>query len=75
MAQRINNTDDTPKTKLTRENLRGALEIYQFLRPYQKQFWLGLILLFLSSVSFMVFPFISGRIVDIAQGKTNFDFN
>ena len=75
MSSRNTTIADTPKTKLTRDNLRGALEIYQFLKPYQKQFWLGLILLFFSSVSFMVFPFISGRIVDIAQGKSNFDFN
>ncbi len=75
MASRINNAEDTPKTKLTRDNLRGALEIYQFLKPYQTQFWFGLILLFLSSVSFMVFPFISGRIVDIAQGKSDFSYN
>ena len=73
MARRFDsNTDTAPKTKLTRENLKATLEIYQFIKPYRSAFWLGLVLLFLSTTTFMIFPFLSGRIVDIAQGKTDF---
>lgn len=76
MARRFDSDNDTtPKTKLTRDNLKSALEIYAFIKPYRVAFWLGLFLLFISSSTFMVFPFLSGRIVDIAQGKTDFVSN
>ena len=73
--RRWNDQDDAPKTKVTRENFREALEIFQFIKPYKWSFWIGLILLFLSTMTFMVFPFLSGRIVDIAQGKHDYVFN
>ncbi len=64
--------DDAPKTKITKDSLRDALEIFQFVSPYKWQFIFGLILLFLSTSTFMIFPFLSGKVVDIAQGKTIF---
>jgi ATP-binding cassette, subfamily B, bacterial len=76
MARRRWDDDDkTPKTKLTKENIKAAKEIFIFIKPYRWSFWIGLILLFLSTTTFMIFPFLSGRIVDIAQGKTNFTFD
>ncbi len=67
--------DEAPKPKVTRETFKDALKIFEFIRPYRVSFWLGLVLLFLSTTTFMIFPFLSGRIVDIAQGKTNFTMN
>ena len=64
--------DDAPKVKLTRESLREALQMYRFIQPYKWEFWGGMVLLFLSTTTFMIFPFLSGRIVDIAQGKHDF---
>jgi ATP-binding cassette, subfamily B, bacterial len=64
--------DDAPKTKITKDSLRDALEIFQFVSPYKWQFIFGLVLLFLSTSTFMIFPFLSGKVVDIAQGKTTF---
>jgi ATP-binding cassette, subfamily B, bacterial len=64
--------DDAPKVKLTRESMREALQMYSFIRPYKWSFWGGMVLLFLSTTTFMIFPFLSGRIVDIAQGKHDF---
>ncbi len=64
--------DDAPKVKLTRESLREALQMYRFIQPYRWSFWGGMVLLFLSTTTFMIFPFLSGKIVDIAQGKTDF---
>ena len=66
--------EDAPKPKLTRENLRQALAIFEFIRPYQASLILGLILLFLSSLVFMVFPYAAGEMVDIAQGSSDFEF-
>ncbi len=70
--RRWDNNDDAPKVKLTRESMREALQMYSFIRPYKWSFWGGMVLLFLSTTTFMIFPFLSGRIVDIAQGKHDF---
>ncbi|MBL7815872.1 MAG: ATP-binding cassette domain-containing protein [Saprospiraceae bacterium] len=72
--RRWDDNDDAPKTKLTKESLREALQMYNFIRPYRWSFWIGMILLFLSTTTFMIFPFLSGRIVDIAQGKHDFTY-
>ncbi|MEI2625667.1 MAG: hypothetical protein V9G23_18515 [Giesbergeria sp.] len=34
------------KQRLSRENLREALKIFEFVRPYRRQFVFGLVLLF-----------------------------
>jgi ATP-binding cassette, subfamily B, bacterial len=71
--RRFDDSDDNlPKVKLTREKVREALKIFAFIKPYRWSFRLGLVLLFISTSTFMIFPFISGTIVDIAQGKTDF---
>jgi ATP-binding cassette, subfamily B, bacterial len=67
--------DNAPKTKITKDNIKAVGEIFQFIRPYRWSFWVGMILLFLSTTTFMIFPFLSGRIVDIAQGKHDFIFH
>jgi ATP-binding cassette, subfamily B, bacterial len=61
--------ESTPKPRLTRENLREALGIFEFIRPYRWHFFTGLVLLFLSSSVFLVFPAIIGQMLDVAQGK------
>ena len=69
----MQNKEET-KPKLTRESLREALKIFEFVRPYRWQFIFGLVLLFLSSGIFMVFPYIIGKMLDVAQGVVvNFD--
>lgn len=62
------------KTKLSRESLKQALVAFQFIKPYKWSFFIGLILLFLSSMIFMVFPFLIGQLVDVAQGAEGFTY-
>jgi len=50
-------------------SLRDSLGIFEFVRPYRWSFIIGLVLLFLSSTVFMVFPYIVGIMLDVAQGK------
>jgi ABC-type multidrug transport system fused ATPase/permease subunit len=59
------------RPRISRKSLMEALKIFEFVRPYRWQFIFGLILLFLSSAVFMVFPFSVGLMLDIAQGKPN----
>ena len=56
------------RPKLSRETLRDALKIFAFVKPYKWQFISGLLLLFLSSTVFLVFPKIIGQMLDVAQG-------
>ena len=67
---------DSPKDspKLSREKLQKALEIFKFIKPYRWSLFVGLLLLFLSSMVFMVFPFLSGELINIAQGSSKYPY-
>lgn len=43
--------------------------MFEFIRPYRWSFILGLVIIFLSSLTFMFFLFLPGEMVDIMQGK------
>jgi len=60
--------DNGSRQRVSQERLREALQIFTFVRPYRTQFVVGMILLFLSSTVFMVFPFLIGVMMDVAQG-------
>lgn len=61
--------EEKSRPKLTRESLREALKIFVYIRPYQVQFIFGLVLLFLGSTVFLIFPALIGRSLDVAQGN------
>jgi ATP-binding cassette, subfamily B, bacterial len=67
---RWGNNDDAPKVKLNRESFREGLKMFEFIRPYKWAFILGLVIIFLSSLTFMFFLFLPGEMVDIMQGKS-----
>jgi ABC-type multidrug transport system fused ATPase/permease subunit len=49
---------DTPKLKVNRENLREALIIFDYVRPYRWVFASGLLFIALSSATTMAFPYL-----------------
>ena len=63
---------ETEKPKLTWDKLKQSLQVFRFIRPYRWHFILGLVLLFLSSLVFMVFPYLSGLMIDVAQGNSQY---
>ena len=63
--------DDASRPKLGKESLRESLKIFRFIQPYKWQFILGMFLLFLSSLTFMIFPALIGEMLDEAQGNGN----
>jgi ATP-binding cassette, subfamily B, bacterial len=67
---RWGNDDDAPKVKLSRESFREGLKMFEFIRPYKWSFILGLVIIFLSSLTFMVFMYLPGEMVDIRQGNS-----
>lgn len=54
--------------------VKEALKIFRFVRPYRWKLVIGLVLLFVSSMVFMIFPFLSGELINIAQGKSKYPF-
>ncbi len=69
MARRNQDLADTPKVKVTQESFREAIKSLDFIRPYRWSLFGGMILLFLTSMIFMVMPWLIGQMVDVAQGK------
>ncbi|MCB9288782.1 MAG: ATP-binding cassette domain-containing protein [Lewinellaceae bacterium] len=73
MRRRTKAADEKTRPNLSREKLLEAARIFHFIRPYRWPFFLGLVLLFISSLVFMIFPYLSGLMVDVAQGKAELD--
>lgn len=67
MAARKNANDDAPKAKLTKESLKKALRLYSFLKPYKFKFLVGMLFLFLTSATALIFPLLMGKLVDAAN--------
>lgn len=58
------------KSKLSLgESLKKAGRIFKFLRPWRTQFIIGNILLLVSSLATMTFPFLMGKLIDTATAK------
>ncbi|PPL03869.1 ABC transporter ATP-binding protein [Parapedobacter indicus] len=76
--QRLNSGDtpseDLPKPKLTKTTLRKAAKLLAYLRPYRTKFIVGMVFLFLSSLTALTFPALLGAMIDAAQGKVKYDW-
>ncbi|HEY3387253.1 MAG TPA: ABC transporter transmembrane domain-containing protein [Saprospiraceae bacterium] len=70
------NPEEKPK-RLTWQQLKEIRGMLMFIRPYRWHFIGGLILLFLGSMTFMVFPYLAGELADVATGtsKLGLDLN
>ncbi len=71
MSRRRQPVDKALQGKLNRESLANAVYIFRYIRPYKWYFIGGMLLLFLGSMIFMVFPYFAGQLVDIAQGSSD----
>lgn len=58
------------KRKLNKENFRKLYSIFSYILPHKWTFLLGLVVLAISSTMLMAFPFLSGKIVDVATGES-----
>ncbi len=57
------------KRRLDGASLRRASRVFRYMRPYRLKFFVGLGFLALSTMTFMIFPLVTGRLVDSATGK------
>jgi len=75
MAKRgseLNGAQETEgKKRITKESFRRGLQIFNYVVPYKYKFIVGLGFLVLSSTTFMVFPYLVGKLVDSSTGNTD----
>lgn len=64
--------EEGPKAPVTKAGLRKFLGVFRFVMPYRGVFVLGLISLTLSSMTALSFPFMAGKLLDAASGKSTF---
>ena len=64
--------DEGEKKKINASNLRKLLGVFRFVLPYRWVFIFGLISLAFSSATLLSFPFFAGKLLDVAQGKSDF---
>lgn len=62
--------EEEEKRPLNKSNLKKLLGIFRYVLPYKSKFIIGLICLIFSSTTLLAFPFLAGKLIDIASGKT-----
>ncbi|TZF82722.1 ATP-binding cassette domain-containing protein [Pedobacter sp. BS3] len=67
-------SEELPKAKLNRENLRKIRGLLKYLSPYKAKFITGMLFLFLSSLVGLAMPALLGAMIDAAEGKHKFNF-
>ena len=75
MGRRRQPVDKALQGKLNRESMQNAVYVFQYIKPYRWYFIGGMVLLFLGSLVFMVFPMLAGELIDVAQGSSKYDLD
>jgi len=67
--------DEGEKKPVNREGLKNFIGVFKFVLPYKRAFAAGLLALTLSSLTALSFPFLAGKLLDVAGGKTWWQFS
>src|SRR5262245_22232429 len=60
----------SPKAKINKENLRQALVLFKYLKPYRGKFILGMVFIGLTAFSTSLFPLLLGKMIDAVSPGT-----
>lgn len=66
--------EDLPKAKINKKSLANVKKLLKYIHPYRFTFIIGMIFLFLSSITLLAFPALLGAMIDAAQGKQTYDW-
>lgn len=58
--------EESPKAKISRENLKQALVLFSYLKPYRTKFILSMVFIALSAFTTSLFPLFLGKMIDAA---------
>ncbi len=62
---------DEEKRKLNKENFGKLYGIFRYLLPYKGSFFIGLLCLAIGSVLLLSFPYVAGKLIDVAGGQSD----
>ncbi len=68
-ATSSNTEESSSKKRISKESVRSFLELMRYMRSYRGLFALGSFMLLMSTLTFLLFPFILSMMADVAQGK------
>jgi ATP-binding cassette, subfamily B, bacterial len=63
------------KRKLNKESFQKTLKIFRFILPYKTTFLVGILFLFLSLSTNIIFPKLIGEIVAVIEGNSSYTIN
>jgi ATP-binding cassette subfamily B protein len=66
---------ESEKRPINSRSLKQLYEIFKFTFPYKGWFLVGFVSLILSSATILSFPYLAGKLLDVASGKTVPYFN
>lgn len=61
---------EVEKKKITREGLRNAFKLYQYIKPFRREYFIGLFFLLGSTLTSLVFPKLLGELVNAGNKET-----
>jgi ABC-type multidrug transport system fused ATPase/permease subunit len=61
------NEGKAPKAKINRENLKQALVLFKYVKPYRGKFIFGMVFIALTALSTSLFPLLLGKMIDAAS--------
>lgn len=62
----VDNSEGSPKLKMSKENLKEALVLFRYLKPYRSYFIASLVFIALSAFTTSLFPLFLGKMIDAA---------
>jgi ABC transporter fused permease/ATP-binding protein len=63
--------DEIDKKKVTNKSLGVLRKLLYYIKPYQASYIWGIIFLLCSSLTFLSFPYVMGKLVDVSIGKSD----
>lgn len=63
------------KKKISFESLKEVRKLFGFLKPYQKTYTIGMVMLLFSTGVALLFPILMGEITRVLQGESRFTLN
>jgi ABC transporter fused permease/ATP-binding protein len=61
--------EEEEKRKINKKNLGKLGGIFNFMLPYKRSFFMGMVFLLFSSLLLLTFPFVAGKLIDTASGE------
>ena len=72
---RFSTLEKEEKRPLNKDNFKKLLGVFRFILPYKAGFIAGLVLLLFTSGILLSFPYVVGKLIDVASGKGSWLLN